>query len=114
MTGSEPIDPVIEYAHFPRLSAQSKFPAHSTGISITGGYVYRGKKIPALRGVYVYADFQLGTIWGLRYANGQLTADGMLTPPNALRQVASFAEDRAGELYVLSFDGNIYEFVETK
>ena len=107
-----PIDPIIEYAHNSRLAEQSKFPNHGTGVSITGGYVYRGNKISSLRGVYVYADFQTGTIWGLRYENGQITADGELVKGNPLRQISSFAEDLDGELYVISFDGRIYELTE--
>ncbi|HEX4263258.1 MAG TPA: PQQ-dependent sugar dehydrogenase [Verrucomicrobiae bacterium] len=112
--GSEPIDPVIEYGHNADLAQQSRFPNHSTGISITGGYVYRGKKIPALRGVYIYADFQMGTIWGLRYENGKLTADGTLVKEKPSRNISSFAEDSDGELYVVSFDGKIYQIVATK
>jgi glucose/arabinose dehydrogenase len=112
--GSEPIDPVIEYGHNADLAQQSRFPNHSTGISITGGYVYRGKKIPALRGVYIYADFQTGTIWGLRYEKGKLTADGTLVKENQSRNIPSFAEDSEGELYVVSFDGKIYQIQAAK
>ena len=72
------IDPIIEYPHNAGLSGDCKFPDHSPGLSVTGGYVYRGKKLPALRGVYVYADFNMGTVWGLRYKEGQLTAHGKL------------------------------------
>ncbi len=109
--GSTPINPIIEYAHNNRLAEQSKFPNHSAGVCVIGGYVYRGAKIPALRGVYVYADFQVGTIWGLRYENGKLTADGILVPGQGGRTIPSFAEDSNGELYVLSFDGTIYELM---
>jgi len=110
----KPLDPVIEYPHNTGLSAECKFPDHTPGISVTGGYVYRGKKLPALRGVYVYADFGMGTVWGLRYENGQVTTHGELVKPNPLHAIASFAEDRDGELYALFFDGNIYEFVLAK
>jgi glucose/arabinose dehydrogenase len=109
-----PIDPVIEYPHKAELAAECKFPEHGIGVSITGGYVYRGKKIPALRGVYIYADYQMGTIWGLRYENGKVTTNAELLKPNALRPVASFAEDGEDEIYMLSFDGKIYEIVETR
>jgi quinoprotein glucose dehydrogenase len=109
-TNGKPLDPVIEYPHNALLAPECKFPDHGIGVSITGGYVYRGKRIPALRGVYVYGDYQMGTIWGLRYENGKIVTHGTLVKGDPLRQVASFAEDRDGELYMLSFDGRIYEF----
>lgn len=80
--------------------------------SVTGGYVYRGKALPALRGWYVYADFCNGAVWAFNSAGAtqgsrphvaQLRARG----PN----IASFAEDSVGELYILAFDGNIYRLV---
>lgn len=104
------IDPIIEYPHKQDLEPESTFPGHGIGVSITGGYVYRGKQIPALRGVYVYGDFQMGTIWGLRYENGQITARGTLAKENPVRPIASFGEDDEGELYMASFDGQIYQF----
>ena len=112
--GAKFIEPVIEYGHNPVLCQESKFPEHTHGVSITGGYVYRGKKLPQLRGVYLYADYQFGTVWGLRFAGGQVTASGTLVKSNPLRNLASFGEDADGELYVLAFDGKIYEFVEAK
>jgi hypothetical protein len=80
-------------------------------VSVTGGYVYRGKKIPALRGVYLYADHQMGTIWGLRYEGGKVTAWRELVPGVPGRLVPTFGEDRDGELYITSFDGRVYEIV---
>lgn len=111
-TRGTPIDPVLEYPHNAELAAESKFPDHGIGISVTGGYVYRGQKMPGLQGVYIYADYQMGTVWGFRYRDGQIMARGELAKPNALRPVSSFAEDRAGEIYLLSFDGKIYEIAE--
>lgn len=77
--------------------------------SITGGYVYRGKKIPAVQGAYIYGDFVTGLIWLIRYDPGTRKA----TEPLYIAQVpgiASFGEDRDGELYITSFDGRIYRF----
>jgi glucose/arabinose dehydrogenase len=106
------IDPVIEYAHTPALAKESKCPDHSLGLSITGGYVYRGKKLPKLAGVYLYSDYVSGTVWGLRYENGQVTVNATLVKTNPARPIASFGEDRDGEVYLLSFDGKIYELAE--
>ena len=51
--------PVVEYDH-------------SEGCSVTGGYVYRGKRLAMLYGAYVYGDFCTGRIWALRFDNGQI------------------------------------------
>jgi len=100
--------PIAEYPHNANQGRSD------TGLSITGGYVYRGKAIPELRGVYVYGDFDSGRIWGLRYHPGKPTAAGELIDLRQTRKlnIASFAEDPAGELLILAFDGHIYTLVK--
>ncbi|MHB8522973.1 MAG: PQQ-dependent sugar dehydrogenase [Limisphaerales bacterium] len=100
--GGPYLDPVLEYPHV--------LGDKPSGASITGGYVYRGKKLPSLRGVYVYADFVFGTIWGLRYEGGKVVEQGTLI--SQPKNIASFGEDTDGELYILPFDGKIWEFRE--
>jgi glucose/arabinose dehydrogenase len=99
--------PIVEYSHTPTRARPD------SGLSITGGYVYRGKKLPELAGVYVYGDFDSGRIWGLRYQKGKVLASGELIDlsQNPRLNIASFGEDPAGELYILAFDGQIHELV---
>ena len=84
---------------------------------MTGGYVYRGERSPGLRGIYLYGDFVSGTLWGLRYANGKVTRHEVLVEMpqvKPLRQIASFGEDNRGEIYILAYDGKIYELAEKR
>ena len=104
--GAQYVEPIIEYPHRPDLLGQTKFSKHTTGLCVVGGYVYRGKKFPALQGVYVYGDYNLGTIWGLRQHDGKVVEYGTLLEQP--KNIASFAEDADGELYVLALDAGIY------
>lgn len=84
---------------------------HSLGCSVTGGFVYRGTRIAALAGAYVYSDYCTGTIWALRYEGGSVTAQARIA--NSGFNVSSFGRDLAGELYVLQYAGagGIYRIV---
>jgi len=79
---------------------------HDQGQSITGGYVYRGARFPALQGWYFFGDFVSGRMWALNSSDPQQTVQlaDMANP-------AAFAEDAQGELYVLSYQGNIYQLM---
>jgi glucose/arabinose dehydrogenase len=94
--------PIVEYPH----SATADRP--DSGLSITGGFVYRGTKVPALDG-----DYDSGRIWGLRADKGELLAVGELidVKKGPKLNITSFGEDPHGELYLLAFDGRIHELV---
>lgn len=79
---------------------------HGDGVSVAGGYVYRGTAQPQLDGVYFYADFGGGWIRALRQNGGVLTEHAaVFTDVGA---VASFGEDHDGEVYVLTLGGPVY------
>jgi hypothetical protein len=75
------------------------------GASITGGYVYRGTSAPSMVGKYIYADYITGDI-------SALTWDGVNPPSSAwvdtLGAVTSFGVDKDNELFMVSFNGNVY------
>jgi glucose/arabinose dehydrogenase len=92
--------------------------AHTAaGGCITGGYVYRGCRVRGVRGHYFFADFINGTISSLRLENGLVTdltdRTAQLTPPGlpAPQMVTSFGEDAAGELYFVTYLGDLYRMV---
>ncbi|HEY3700159.1 MAG TPA: PQQ-dependent sugar dehydrogenase [Spongiibacteraceae bacterium] len=83
------IDPVWEYDH-------------TQGQSITGGYVYRGNAMPAMRGQYIYGDFGSGAIWALD--SGNFTNQLLL---NSATSPSAFGEDANGEIYIVDYNGAI-------
>jgi glucose/arabinose dehydrogenase len=89
------IAPVAEYGH-------------GEGVSITGGFVYRGQAIPALVGQYLFADFGSGRFFALLEGKGsfsrRLVADTSLN-------VSSFGQGPDGELYAVDFGGGIFKIV---
>jgi uncharacterized protein YjdB len=74
--------------------------SHAGACSVTGGYVYRGTAMPAVRGHYFYSDFCGGWVRSLRIQNG--TAVDQKDWGIALSSVTSFGQDVAGELYITS------------
>lgn len=73
------------------------------GSSITGGHVYRGSRLPQLRGAYIFGDYGWGTVFLLRYEGGKVTADSVLLRNDSLN-ISSFGVDQEQELYVLGYN----------
>jgi len=80
---------------------------HDPECSVTGGYVYRGNDYLSLRGIYFFADYCSGRIWGLQRDNWADRHDFLDTSHN----ISSFGEDQSGELYLTTQGGNIYLIV---
>ena len=88
---------------------------HSQGCAIVGGAVYRGTKVPRLQGVFLYADFCNGRIWGLQRPDARFP--GCLAKHVASEcasvPVSSIGEDEEGNVYVVGFqDGVISMIIE--
>ncbi len=85
---------------------------HDQGCSITGGVVYRGQALPALDGVYFYADYCTALVRSFRWSKGGVRDHwdwkSALDREGTLAQVSSFGVDHAGEVYVLSLGGDIW------
>lgn len=93
------IDPIWEYHH-------------DLGKSITGGLVYRGSAIPALQGVYLYADYVSGKMWGIRYDETQKRVVAHHEfPLEGNVPVITFGTDQTGEVYFSDPAGRIFKFV---
>jgi len=92
--GSEPpeplVPPVFEYPH-------------ADGLSITGGFVYRGRAIPALDGWYVFGDYVTRKLWAIRRAGEGQVEHMTLLPASVI--MSAFAQDRDGELLLVEHLG---------
>lgn len=80
------------------------------GCSVTGGYIYRGTRVRALIGRYIFGDYCSGRIWTLtenapdRWTMALLLSTELST--------SSFGEDQDGELYIVDHRGAVYQFAE--
>jgi len=82
--------------------------SHSSGCSVTGGYIYRGVLYPPMQGHYFYGDFCSGILFSLYNdpTNGWTVTQIADTPYS----ITSFGEDEHGELYLSDYNaGKIYQ-----
>jgi uncharacterized repeat protein (TIGR03806 family) len=100
--GEALIDPVVEYDH-------------SVGQAITGGYVYRGTKVPALAGKYVFGDYVSSRIFAFTPPSPLVAATPRVVLPassailNAPQNITSFGQGNDGEIYVVGYGGALYQ-----
>jgi len=91
-------DPVFEYDHT----------FSNGGLSLTGGYVYRGCKYPLLYGYYICADYVSDNVW-------QVSSSGALEKmfSGIGTSISTFGEDEDGELYAVSLGGTVYQVTDS-
>lgn len=77
--------------------------SHNEGQSVTGGVVYRGPSIPAFDGLYLYADFYSGKIWGVPPIGGE----GKVVVDTGI-MLSTFATDALGRLYLGDYRGHVW------
>ena len=104
------VDPIFDYPH--SAGNCSDPPPGFTGISVTGGYVYRGPSVD-LWGRYLFADFSTAALWSLVWDGGdgyvELTEHATAAD---IDLVSSFGEDSAGNVYVTDLaDGEVYRIL---
>lgn len=87
------------------------YPTHVEGsCSVTGGLIYRGPLYSGMTGVYFFADYCNGKIWGLRNENGAWVSQELL---DTVTRPTSFGEDEAGFIYLADAQsGAVYKIVE--
>jgi glucose/arabinose dehydrogenase len=110
--GEDLIDPIVEYAH-PSIAAEGEI----SGVSVAGGYVYRGSAIPKLQGAYVFGDLT-GTFMIARESGDGTWSLGHLPlreeDTTKLPNLIAFGSDRSGELYATTRgheSGAVYRIV---
>jgi uncharacterized repeat protein (TIGR03806 family) len=83
---------------------------HTEFRSLTGGYVYHGKRLKELQDAYIYGDFDTGRVWMLRYDGTKVTEHRELA--KSRHRIVAWGQDKAGEVYALDFiEGGIYQLV---
>lgn len=109
------IDPIVDYTHT------------NTGQTVIGGYIYRGRVVKGLGGIYVFADYLgpstgdfTGNIYAIKYKGSGVPPIHDITDrlfPTAvggydLLNPTSLGEDAAGELYIADYaSGNIFRII---
>lgn len=89
------IMPVFEYGH------------DKGRCSVTGGYVYRGRNLPALQGNYLFGDYCSGEIFAIPVGSGGIADNEPRVLRKSRMRISSFGEDEAGEVYVVDHRGSL-------
>jgi putative heme-binding domain-containing protein len=78
---------------------------HRLGVSVTGGFVYRGSQAPRMEGWYVFADYESRRIWALQESDRKLQR--IVEIGRAPSRAVSFAQRLDRELCLVGYDDGI-------
>jgi uncharacterized repeat protein (TIGR03806 family) len=107
--GQQPVHTERRPGPTPIVPAVAEIP-HTEGASITGGFVYRGKRLPELKGHYIFGDWETRRFWGIPVDGEKFGQRRELVEPSV--RIVGFAECNDGELLLLDHDsGTIHELV---
>ncbi len=82
--------------------------------SITGGFVYGGSRLPELRDMYVYGDYDTGKIWGLRYDKSTKKVTEHRELADGILRIVEWGQDAKGEMYLVDhIGGQIHQLVKS-
>src|ERR1019366_4091917 len=101
MEGPQSVRPEAKRGPPPILPPALSFP-HTEAASITGGYVYRGKRLKDLAGVYLCGDWVTRKIWGTRFDGDKIVWQKELAVGK--ERVVAFGEDHDKEIYFVNHD----------
>jgi len=101
MEGPQPIKPDQKIGPTPIRPPAIQLP-HTIAASVTGGYVYRGKKLPELTGAYIFGDWETRRIWAARFEDGRLKEMPEIVKPFV--RPSAFGQDNDGEIYYCDYD----------
>jgi len=87
--------------------------SHADGCSVTGGYVYRGCRMPGYHGTYFYGDYCTSLVRSFRLENGRAVdqRDWTSALSRGIDALSSFGVDADGEVYILDHTGEVYKIV---
>jgi glucose/arabinose dehydrogenase len=93
--------PVVDYGH------------GDGSCSVTGGVVYRGCRMPGYAGTYFYGDFCSAFIRSFRWQAGAIVDHRDLTGSlgREIDAISSFGIDSDGEVYIVDYQGEVYQIV---
>ena len=82
---------------------------HELGCAIVGGAVYRGPGLPTLQGVFLFADFCRGQIWGLKGGPQDKWQSPLLI--NASVPISAIGEDQEGNVFVIGYQDGVISMI---